>query len=521
MRGAMLKQERARIAGPGAAVSALVLAGTLALAALAPAPPALAAAPLPEKLGDCVDYKASGDGTVLFNRCNVDLTVRYCCTGPNVHSRWRCAGGRAERKGAHRWLPATAQGRLPQTHPMACDAEAGWRRAACAVQDGAFGANLGPYNWNGRRSDPGMTCTDPQTAGASDAEAPTEDAGERAAAPAEGAAPEAAEKEAAGPVEDGTRDALPEERAAARPAPQEAAKPPAEPNLAPQNPLWIQQWLARLGFDPGPLDGVAGAQTRAALRRWQAAHGYPATGVLTAEQALVLGGLKPAPNAASGKASNTAPADRTADRTAPKEAAPPAGADLNPKCADMGSATGEKGVACWQEMVGRPGCHAWNDDYRSDSKARWTGPCPNGVAHGQGTYSEIAESTLSDYSVTGPFVNGKGHGQFVGRDSKGNTWESSVVNHKLHGRTVIRQANGTVTEGSYANDKRHGRWVDRLADGNRMEYDYRNGSLEGQTGVFVTKGGERHPGRWSGGCFRDREGELRAWEGDGEQCRSE
>ncbi len=500
MRGAMQGWKRVRMAGPGAAVSALALAGVLALAALAPAPPALAAAPLPEKLGDCVDYKASGDGTVLFNRCNVDLTVRYCCTGPNVHSRWRCAGGRAARKGAHQWLPATAQGRLPQTHPMACDAEAGWRRAACAVKDGAFGANLGPYNWNGRRSDPGMTCTDPQTAGASDAEAPTEDAGERAAAPAEGAAPEAAEKEAAGPVEAGTEDALPEERAAARPAPQEAAKPPAEPNLAPQNPLWIQQWLARLGFDPGPLDGVAGAQTRAALRRWQATHGYPATGVLTAEQALVLGGLKPAPNAASGAASNTAPADRTADRTTPKGAAPLAGTDLNPKCADiMGSATGENRVACWYEMAAPPDCHFWHNNFSPNMKVkvRWTGPCPSGVAHGRGTLSATAGSKHGAWSATGSFANGK-----------------------LHGRSVWRFANGKVVEASFANGKRHGRWVERFANGDRMETDYRNGSLEGQTGVFVTKGGERHPGRWSGGCFRDRKGKLRAWEGDGKQCRS-
>ncbi len=515
------------MAGPGAAVSApalllapAVLALALALALLAP--PALAAAPLPERLGECVDYKASGDGTVLFNRCNVDLTVRYCCTGPNVHSRWRCAGGRAARKGAHQWLPATAQGRLPQTHPMACDAEAGWRRAACAVQDGAFGATVGPYNWNGRRSDPGMRCTDPQTAGAASAEAPAEDAGEKAAAPAEDAAKEAVgpagdgAAEAVGPAEAGTEDALPEavakkeaepeRQAAASPAPQEALepageparKPAAEPDLALQNPLWIQQWLARLGFDPGPLDGVAGAQTRAALRRWQATHGYPATGVLTAEQALVLGGLKPAPNAASGKASNAAPADRTAGRTAPKEAAPPAGADLNPKCADMGSATGEKGVACWQEMAAPPDCHFWHNNYSPNMKIkqRWTGPCPGGVAHGRGTlHSEYAGNAVS--SGTGSFVNGK-----------------------LHGRWVTRYASGTVAEGLYVNGKAHGRRVERFASGVRLEYDVRDGSREGQAGVYVTKGGERHPGRWSGGCFRDRKGRLRAWEGDGKQCRS-
>ena len=319
-------RNRAQVAGsdggptPAASRLALTFAAALALVAFAPALPALAAAPLPEKLGDCVDYKASGDGTVLFNRCNVDLTVRYCCTGPKAGQHWRCAGGRAARKGAHQWLPATATGQPPQTHPMACDARAGWRRAACAVRDGAFGATLGPYNWNGGQPDPGMRCTDPQTAGA-----PAEDAAKK------GGAPEAAGKKATAPADTAKKGVANEARAAARPAPQEAAKPAAkparkpalEPNLALQSPLWIQQWLARLGFDPGPLDGVAGARTQAALRLWQAARGYPATGVLTAEQALVLGGLKPAPNAASGAASNTAPAGQTAGRTAPKGAAPP------------------------------------------------------------------------------------------------------------------------------------------------------------------------------------------------------
>ena len=50
----------------------------------------------------------------------------------------------------------------------------------------------------------------------------------------------------------------------------------------------IQQALAASGFNPGGADGVFGPKTRAALRAWQTANGYPATGQLTSEQLRIL-----------------------------------------------------------------------------------------------------------------------------------------------------------------------------------------------------------------------------------------
>jgi lytic murein transglycosylase len=49
-----------------------------------------------------------------------------------------------------------------------------------------------------------------------------------------------------------------------------------------------QAALAQLGFDPGGVDGVVGAGTRAALRRWQAARGRPADGYLDAPTVAAL-----------------------------------------------------------------------------------------------------------------------------------------------------------------------------------------------------------------------------------------
>jgi Putative peptidoglycan binding domain len=42
----------------------------------------------------------------------------------------------------------------------------------------------------------------------------------------------------------------------------------------------VQELLKAAGFDPGPIDGVLGPLTRAALRRYQASQGLPSTGSL-------------------------------------------------------------------------------------------------------------------------------------------------------------------------------------------------------------------------------------------------
>lgn len=47
----------------------------------------------------------------------------------------------------------------------------------------------------------------------------------------------------------------------------------------------VQSNLAALGYHPGPVDGVAGAQTRAAVRRYQADNGLPVNGKLSPELA--------------------------------------------------------------------------------------------------------------------------------------------------------------------------------------------------------------------------------------------
>ena len=68
--------------------------------------------------------------------------------------------------------------------------------------------------------------------------------------------------------------------------------PVVEPRLERSERALIQRSLSRLGFDPGPADGVFGKKTREAIRSWQASAGDEATGLLTGEQAkqLIAGG---------------------------------------------------------------------------------------------------------------------------------------------------------------------------------------------------------------------------------------
>lgn len=71
------------------------------------------------------------------------------------------------------------------------------------------------------------------------------------------------------------------------PIPVEIAKPPtpAPPSADIQTisngeVLEVQAWLKAFGFDPGPLDGMRGPQTVAAVKRYQAARQKEETGLL-------------------------------------------------------------------------------------------------------------------------------------------------------------------------------------------------------------------------------------------------
>ena len=74
------------------------------------------------------------------------------------------------------------------------------------------------------------------------------------------------------------------------PAPAESAPEEVESSLGLERVerRRVQQGLASLGYGPGPADGLFGARTRDAIRRYQGAKGFEATGYLSAEESEAL-----------------------------------------------------------------------------------------------------------------------------------------------------------------------------------------------------------------------------------------
>jgi len=61
-------------------------------------------------------------------------------------------------------------------------------------------------------------------------------------------------------------------------------------SLAPDTVRKLQRALVARGYDPGAADGVLGDQTRAAIKRYQSDHGWPATGNVTVRLVVALSG---------------------------------------------------------------------------------------------------------------------------------------------------------------------------------------------------------------------------------------
>ncbi|MBT5861197.1 MAG: trypsin-like serine protease [Alphaproteobacteria bacterium] len=64
--------------------------------------------------------------------------------------------------------------------------------------------------------------------------------------------------------------------------------PVADPGIANQDVSRTQAALADLGYSPGPADGIAGAQTQAAIRQFEEDYGLPVTGQVSDELSVAL-----------------------------------------------------------------------------------------------------------------------------------------------------------------------------------------------------------------------------------------
>jgi len=65
----------------------------------------------------------------------------------------------------------------------------------------------------------------------------------------------------------------------------------AVPNLTAAGIREVQQTLAKKGFDPGPIDGILGAQTEQAIRKFQEYYGIKVSGRIDNQTLYALGDL--------------------------------------------------------------------------------------------------------------------------------------------------------------------------------------------------------------------------------------
>ena len=147
------------------------------------------------------------------------------------------------------------------------------------------------------------------------------------------------------------REVQPETRGRSDPKPAPAPQPalPTGPDARAEASLsltrteyrQIQAGLRKTGHYNGPLDGVLGGGSRAALRNWQAASGFDQTGYLTFDQVIAL------QDAARGRTAPQ-PAPQTAEPAQPAAPAPQpetAAAPANPAPGQTYSKTWGKSIA--------------------------------------------------------------------------------------------------------------------------------------------------------------------------------
>ena len=262
--------------------------------------------------------------------------------------------------------------------------------------------------------------------------------------------------------------------------PDQAAGKPTEPQgeaLTREERVSVQLGLAALGFKVGPADGVFGPLSRSAIREWQTAKEFKATGSLSRDQAKTLAAI----------------GDDAQGSQRPLLA-------TGSKCADLqGTYLDKNHAACWQEVENIPGCHLWNTHYHSSATVNWSGACHEGTVHGKGTFSIAEGSDHASFTGTGQFILGKSTGYWV-----------------------QRRDNGTVSSGSYVDGRREGQWIFRYANNDFLKTHYRNGSRDGQKASYYGDFSSTFLGQFSsnGNCLWDNRGSLRRWWVDKEDCES-
>ena len=258
----------------------------------------------------------------------------------------------------------------------------------------------------------------------------------------------------------------------------------------------VQEALLAAGFNPGPVDGMFGPRTRGAVRAWQQANGYPATGEPTQAQARALSG-GPAPLEPFGPNWIVA-SNRPCQVYNPR---PKAGelVTWSGDCVD-GRASG-RGRLVWRGSYGE---HVYEGEYRDGRRngygtyvwangVRYEGEFREGMEHGRGTWTSPEGDRFE-----GELRGGVQHGSGTYAWANGDRYEGEWRDGRQHGHGTWSGANGDRYEGEWRAAARHGYGTYLWDNGDRYEGEFRDGFEHGR-GVWTGTDGDRYEGQWRDG----------------------
>ena len=126
------------------------------------------------------------------------------------------------------------------------------------------------------------------------------------------------------------------------------------------------------------------------------------------------------------------------------------------------------GKHCWFEMDSPPKCYWWTKYVHKEQNISWSGACPNGRPHGNGTY------TRSFHNLPGP----------PGTDTTLVLFNRVYVGRmhfgEMHGSWYMTTNDGeSETKQWYEYGRPVGSWLSRSEDGTCIELVYESGKLKG------------------------------------------
>ena len=121
-----------------------------------------------------------------------------------------------------------------------------------------------------------------------------------------------------------------------------------------------------------------------------------------------------------------------------------------PACAGQ-----DEGASCWKEIPDKPGCHVWARRFDSASTVSWSGPCVDGIAHGEGTLTWTRDGRWS-FEQTGALHRGKHRGGWIQHSADGTVIEAHLLDGVADGPFAIFHRGGIDSAACEAGDLEHG-----------------------------------------------------------------